>query len=230
MTSDLVPEPDPQHIEPTSADAVAPAAGGDGPAVAADRALTTDGAPGAPIVPGSPPAPERRWLRRTFVVRALGGVGAALAAVVAVPVAGLASAPVGGPLRFPLTAGAIPPTLRTTGFTSLGPLESFPVGQPTLVPATVPVTIAGVQQDAQIAVYVVRPHDQSVLIMDIHCTHMGCPISWSQGAKQFLCPCHGGAFAQDGTRVSGPPPRSLDRYQAVIANQEVWMGPLVEES
>jgi len=209
----------------------APATTGE-PAVAEELATAEAAVAGAEEAPPvSPPVPERPWARRTFVVRALGGISAALAAVVAVPVVGLAAAPATrGPLRLPFLSGSVPPTVRFTGFTNLGPLSNFPVGVPTLVPVTVPVEIRGVTEDAQIAVYVVRPHDQSVLILDIHCTHMGCPVGWSQGAKRFLCPCHGGAFTADGVEVSGPPPRPLDRYQALIANQEVWMGPLIEGS
>jgi menaquinol-cytochrome c reductase iron-sulfur subunit len=179
----------------------------------------------------SPAVPERPWARRTFVLGALGGIGAALAAVVGVPVAGLAAAPAArDPLRLSLLAGSVPPTPRISGFTNLGPLSNFAIGVPTLLPVTVPVDIGGTTQDTQIAVYVVRPHDQSVLILDIHCTHMGCPVGWSQGAKRFLCPCHGGAFTADGVEVAGPPPRPLYRYQSLIANQEVWMGPLIEEA
>ena len=196
-------------------------------AVAADADAEGEPAPTQPI---SPPVPERPWARRTFVLRALGAIGAALAAVVAIPVAGLASAPATkSPLRWSLLAGSIAPTPRSTGFVNLGPLNNFPVGgAPVLLPVTVPVVIGGTAQDAQIAVFVSRPHDQSVVIMDIHCTHMGCPVGWSVGAKRFLCPCHGGAFTADGHQESGPPPRPLDRYQAIIANQQVWMGPLIE--
>jgi len=196
-------------------------------AVAADADAEGEPAPTQPI---SPPVPKRPWARRTFVLRALGAIGAALAAVVAIPVAGLASAPATkSPLRWSLLAGSIAPTPRSTGFVNLGPLNNFPVGgAPVLLPVTVPVVIGGAAQDAQIAVFVSRPHDQSVVIMDIHCTHMGCPVGWSVGAKRFLCPCHGGAFTADGHQESGPPPRPLDRYQAIIANQQVWMGPLIE--
>jgi menaquinol-cytochrome c reductase iron-sulfur subunit len=198
---------------------------------------------GAPPLPDETPAtdstpapqaataavPERPWARRTFVLRALGGIGAALAAVVAVPVVGLAAAPAArSPLRWPFLAGSVPPTPRTTGFVSLGPVSNFQIGIPTLLPVTVPVEIGGTTQATQIAVYVVRPDADNVTIMDIHCTHMGCPVGWSQGAKRFLCPCHGGAFSAEGIQEAGPPPRPLDRYQSLIANQEVWMGPLIE--
>jgi Rieske Fe-S protein len=32
----------------------------------------------------------------------------------------------------------------------------------------------------------------------------------------FYCPCHNGVFAKDGTVVSGPPPRPLDRFEVKI--------------
>jgi len=162
-------------------------------------------------------------------MRALAGVGAALATAIGVPIAGLAAAPALRPsLRWPLLAGSVPPTPRTTGWVSLGPVDGFEIGAPKFLPVTVPVEGQGATEPTQIAVYVVRPDAESVSILDIHCTHMGCPVGWSPGAKRFLCPCHGGAFTTDGAREAGPPPRPLDRYQALVANQEVWMGPLIE--
>jgi len=217
--------------EPHLGDSAAGAAASDAAAVTADPTVDADVSATAEQAPTiSPPVPGRPWARRTFVLRALAAIGAALAAVVAIPVAGLASAPATkSPLRWSLLAGSIAPTPRSTGFVNLGPLSNFAVGGvPTLLPVTVPVEIGGAATEAQIAVFVSRPHDQTVVIMDIHCTHMGCPVGWSAGAKRFLCPCHGGAFTADGHQESGPPPRPLDRYQAIIANQQVWMGPLIE--
>jgi len=240
MTSELSPDgpPPPPGEAPQVADveqaevavaaASADVAGGASSVAEASPVPGDSDADEAPRL--SPEVPERPWARRTFVLRALGGIGAAIAAVVAIPVAGMAAAPATkGPLRWSFMSGSVPPTPRTTGFTNLGPLSNFPVGgPPTLLPVTVPVEVRGIAAEAQIAVYVVRPHDQSVLILDIHCTHMGCPVGWSVGAKRFLCPCHGGAFTADGHEVAGPPPRPMDRYQALIANQQVWMGPLIE--
>jgi hypothetical protein len=34
----------------------------------------------------------------------------------------------------------------------------------------------------------------------------------------FQCPCHGGAYDQEGNRIAGPPVRGLDRYQYLIRN------------
>jgi quinol---cytochrome c reductase iron-sulfur subunit, bacillus type len=170
-----------------------------------------------------------RFTRRAFVVRVLAGVSAALAAALAVPVAGLAAGPaLKSRIRWPFLGGSIPPTPRATGWRSIGPVSGFEVGVPTFITVTLPVNVQGATEPTPVAVYVVRPDQDSVLILDLHCTHMGCPVSWSQGAKRYLCPCHGGAFAADGTRVVGPPPRRLDRYQALVANQVVWMGPLIE--
>jgi menaquinol-cytochrome c reductase iron-sulfur subunit len=48
-------------------------------------------------------------------------------------------------------------------------------------------------------------------VFSMYCTHTGCPITWSAGARMFLCPCHGGSFHPDGRVAAGPPPRPLER-------------------
>lgn len=44
------------------------------------------------------------------------------------------------------------------------------------------------------------------------CTHLGCLYSWSDQADRFVCPCHGSQFERDGKFITGPAPRSLDRF------------------
>ena len=44
------------------------------------------------------------------------------------------------------------------------------------------------------------------------CTHLDCLFNWNEQAGKFICPCHGSQFARDGTYLSGPAPRSLDRF------------------
>ncbi len=41
-------------------------------------------------------------------------------------------------------------------------------------------------------------------VFAINCAHLGCPVRWFAQSKLFLCPCHGGAYYEDGSRASGP--------------------------
>lgn len=53
------------------------------------------------------------------------------------------------------------------------------------------------------------------------CSHLGCGVSWSAERKAFLCPCHGGVYAEDGHVISGPPPRPLTRLPLVVEGGRV---------
>ncbi len=50
------------------------------------------------------------------------------------------------------------------------------------------------------------------------CTHLGCLVRWDEDSQAYSCPCHGAKFAKDGTYISGPPPRSLDRFAVEIVD------------
>lgn len=60
--------------------------------------------------------------------------------------------------------------------------------------------------------------DGSFIVFNPTCTHLGCAVSWSESAKQFQCPCHGGKYNVDGVRVAGPPPKPLNRFEAKVTN------------
>jgi len=49
-------------------------------------------------------------------------------------------------------------------------------------------------------------------VFAINCAHLGCPVRWFEQSRLFLCPCHGGAYYEDGSRAAGPPPRGLFEY------------------
>ncbi|HHL40839.1 MAG TPA: ubiquinol-cytochrome c reductase iron-sulfur subunit [Deltaproteobacteria bacterium] len=55
------------------------------------------------------------------------------------------------------------------------------------------------------------------------CTDLGCLVSWDQGRKQFVCPCHQGVYDADGEVVSGPPPRPLDRYDVKVDGDYIYI-------
>jgi menaquinol-cytochrome c reductase iron-sulfur subunit len=57
------------------------------------------------------------------------------------------------------------------------------------------------------------------------CAHVGCPVSFSKAAGNFICPCHGGVYDFEGKRIGGPPVRPLDRFQTRVRAGKVEVGP-----
>ncbi len=70
-------------------------------------------------------------------------------------------------------------------------------------------------------VFVRRDGDDRAVVLSGLCTHMGCPVQWSAGERQFVCPCHDGRFTADGDVLSGPVPRPLDRFPTTIEDGEI---------
>jgi len=95
----------------------------------------------------------------------------------------------------------------------LGPLASFPEGQTRLATYRNPYTRPWDGATADIPCWVRRTEGEKFQIFAINCTHLGCPVRWFQDSHLFMCPCHGGAFYEDGSHASGPPPRGLYEYQ-----------------
>jgi len=77
---------------------------------------------------------------------------------------------------------------------ALGSLEKFPEGETRLAVFRNPETTAWDGQTGDIPCWVRRQ------------------------AKLFLCPCHGGAYYEDGARASGPPERGLFEYEHKVVN------------
>ena len=63
----------------------------------------------------------------------------------------------------------------------------------------------------------------SVRVLSATCTHARCTVAWQLSSRQFRCPCHRGTYDSDGTVVSGPPPRALDRLRVVVENGTVYL-------
>ncbi|HEV2620324.1 MAG TPA: Rieske (2Fe-2S) protein [Acidobacteriaceae bacterium] len=95
---------------------------------------------------------------------------------------------------------------------NLGSTFQFPTGETRLATFRNPVTTAWDGQTGDIPCWVRRVSDTSFQVFAINCAHLGCPVRWFPESKLFLCPCHGGAYYEDGARASGPPERGLFEY------------------
>lgn len=62
------------------------------------------------------------------------------------------------------------------------------------------------------AVFVFRRSESDIVVFSRSCTDLGCQLTYDSGSTCFFCPCHGGVFTQDGTRLAGPPDGPMHRY------------------
>jgi menaquinol-cytochrome c reductase iron-sulfur subunit len=104
---------------------------------------------------------------------------------------------------------------RKAGYESwipLGNLEQFPSGETRLATYRNPIVSSSDGDTANIACWVRNVDGQTFQVFAINCAHLGCPVRWFPQSSLFMCPCHGGAYYQDGSRASGPPERGLFEY------------------
>ena len=168
--------------------------------------------------------PER-YTRNKFLELSTLGIGAAIGAVVTIPVVGFAIAPsfVG----------------QGDEDVDVGPLENYPEGE--FVVTTFQSREDGGKVSTRTAYIRNNGFVNSVpsfTILSSSCVHLGCPVQPSGPLGEpkdietdsgkvtligvtpagFSCPCHGGAYDTEGNRTAGPPVRSLDRYYFKIDN------------
>lgn len=58
------------------------------------------------------------------------------------------------------------------------------------------------------------------------CTHFACLVKWDAETGEIMCPCHEGFFnVDDGSVISGPPPRPLDAFPVTVqADGQIMIG------
>src|SRR3954467_693523 len=116
---------------------------------------------------------------------------------------------------------------------SVGPLDGIPHDTYAMQVVT---ETPGIGEAGKTTVFVRRrdptvdtePADRfnQILAVTSRCAHVGCPVSFKDAAHVFVCPCHGGVYDFRGRRISGPPPRPLDRfYTRILRNGDVELGP-----
>lgn len=95
----------------------------------------------------------------------------------------------------------------------LGNIDQFPEGETRLATYRNPFTTPWDGTTADIPCWVRNKGGGEFQVFAINCAHLGCPVRWFPGSRLFLCPCHGGAYYEDGRVASGPPPRGLFEYE-----------------
>jgi Rieske Fe-S protein len=195
------------------------------------RAVADRAAPGAPPAAVEEPLPA--YTRSRFLEATTLGLGAAIGAVITVPVLGFMVLP-----SF---------TNVEEDEVDLGPVDNFPEGE--YVIATY---LANPEQgEVTRRTAFVRNNgateagEPSFTILYSRCVHLGCPVQpngpidedalqeLESGvvlrpvlAQSFGCPCHGGQYNSEGNRTAGPPVRSLDRYTFSIRDGNLVLGEL----
>lgn len=79
------------------------------------------------------------------------------------------------------------------------------------------------QTDSPAPIVVIRnpANPQALIAVNPTCTHQGCIVNWTKERKSFVCPCHGAAFAADGSVQKGPAAKPLATYSVQINGQNV---------
>lgn len=141
--------------------------------------------------------------RRTLLKGAAATCGAGLLAACAAPAeqAGAPAAPAAPPSAGPPAAGG---ASRAT----LGQLSEIPVG------GAVSVT----DPDGR-PVLLTQPRAGEVRAFSAVCPHEGC--SAAPDGDRFSCPCHGSAFALDGSLLQGPAREGLSPYAVTVQDGQV---------
>lgn len=145
--------------------------------------------------------------RRRFLGWLTGGLGALAVILASVPVVGVVFAP-----------------LRRTSpqvWRGVARADDVAIGQTLKVTFFDPEPVPWAGFAARSAAWLRREDDGSFVAFSIYCTHTGCPVRWDNGARLFLCPCHGGTFYSDGSIAAGPPPVPLERHPVRVRDGNV---------
>ena len=156
-----------------------------------------------------PAAKSAAHTRRVFLFKVAVALNALVGAVLAVPLIGYLLGP------------AMKKNSDTGSWIAIGDVSDFPAGETRLAEFRSPVASLGDGETAKVACWVRRVSAQKFQVFAINCAHLGCPVRWFSESKLFMCPCHGGAYYEDGNRASGPPERGLFEYRYKIAGSSL---------
>jgi menaquinol-cytochrome c reductase iron-sulfur subunit len=145
--------------------------------------------------------------RRSFMVRTIIGIFAALGAAMAVPLGGFGILPV---LK-----------RRPVDWSDAGSAADLAVNEPAERRFLETVRSGWQEEKVERTVWLVRKPDQTVVAFSPNCPHLGCGYRWFDGEQRFKCPCHASVFDIDGKVLGGPAPRALDTLETRVESGKV---------
>jgi Rieske Fe-S protein len=105
----------------------------------------------------------------------------------------------------------------------LGSASKVELGTPTLFKAIIERETGWIVNQEEISFYVLTDNGREFIAMSNICTHLGCRVRWIDDREEFFCPCHNAIFAKDGTVVSGPPPKPLERFEVKVEEDQLYV-------
>ncbi len=150
-----------------------------------------------------------KFSRRDFMKTAIFAMGGLIGAAVGIPAIGY----------------IVGPALKKNvqNWIRLGTISKVELNSPTLFKATTESQTGWISTQEEISAYVLTEDGQNFIAMSNVCTHLGCRVRWIPDEGKFFCPCHNGVFAKDGSVVSGPPPRPLDRLETKVEDGNLFV-------
>ena len=153
--------------------------------------------------------------RRSFVFGVVAAIGGVIAVTIGLPAIGY----------------LISPSKKEEArddWVPIGPVQELPLDQPQLFTFTRTNQTGWETTAKSFGVYVTRNSDGSYYVFSNICTHLSCRVTWENPPQEYICPCHDGRFAPDGSIISGPQPRELYTYEYEIDEEGIMFVKLVE--
>ncbi len=175
------------------------------------EATTPDAPTRCESTPPGPLGPEKTT-RRNLMLKIGVGLNVVAGTMIGVPILGYA-----------LSAFAKKMPLE---WIKLGTLDKFPLETTRLASYRNPNSRTWDGETADLPCWVrhfEENGEEKFQVFAINCAHLGCPVRWFEESKLFLCPCHGGAYYQDGSYAAGPPPRGLYEYEYKVESNALWV-------
>lgn len=129
-------------------------------------------------------------------------------------------------LGLPLINYFITPALgkdQQEDWVAVGPLESYPLGTPTVFSFTRSQVNGWERTSQSYGVYVLRQSAAEVRVFSNVCTHLSCRVTWDEEEEAYLCPCHDASFSETGDVIHGPPPRPLNEYETKVEDGTLFI-------